>query len=249
MLRRHARGTSVVVTLLLAGGLAVAAAWYVVDRTGEFRAVASVAVVPASTLDDLEAIDAYTALDSSRAVATLAEMVEQQEAPDADGESLTVEPIDGTSAIAVTATAPSRAGAEAIAGDAAAVLSGSAGLLPGPFDVIDVSGAEGTAEPVGVPWVRWALVVGLAVVALFVVNRVLRRALRPLPVTTELASGVEPAPAPGPTPVVAPVLAPGPALLVTSNGNGNGNGSNGNGNGHGPLERLAPIAWSAPPPS
>lgn len=233
MLRRHARGTSVIVTLLLAGGLVALAAWYVTDRPAEYRAEAAVAVVPAGSLDDSEALEAYGAL-SGHAVESLAEIVQRQAAPavEEDGGRLSVAPVGGSSVIAATGTAETRGAAEEIADDAASEIAEGQELLPGPFDFVEVSDAAGTAAPVDPPWVRWGAIAGAALIGLLLFQWLVYRALSR---RRRSEQNVE-------VDATTPVEAPAPI------GMSNGACSNGNGS-HGPIEELSPITWSAPPPS
>lgn len=234
MLRRHASGTSIILIVLLAGALGAGAAWYVTDRPNEYRADATVAVVPVERLDDTEMIDAYAALASGSAVDTLAESVERQERATLDDGDLSIGVADDSSMIVATGTGEATVVAEGIANDAVTAL-GASDLLRGPFELEDVTGAAGTATQVEPPWGRWALVAGAVVLGLILLQQLIARGLRRRHL--RLDNRVEPEQS-------ISVDEPSAPVMPAATSNGNGNGSNGAGY---PLEELSPITWSAPP--
>jgi hypothetical protein len=233
MLRRHSSGTSVVVVLLVAIVLAAGGARYLAERDDEYEAEASAAVVPVERLDDAEMLEAYGAMDAGGMAETLALVAQRQVAADLEEGALSLDAVDGSSMILATGTASSAAEAEGIADDGISALS-ETDVLRGPFEVEEVTAADGAAVEVDPPWITWAILVGVAIVGLVLIGQLVRRGLarrhRRLDVDGPARESTVAASRPAPA---VPV-----ANGVTTNGNGAGR----------PLEELAPITWSAPPP-
>jgi len=145
----------VVAGVAVAAIVAGAGLGYLLGRSKNWSARAVVAVLPSKRIDVATAAGYYDTLSRGQIVTTIAEILRLPRfktaaadqlhlSPPARGQvSISVDVIPNTALAAVTATAPARATAEAMADAVVASATGYIGGLSSPYDVVPVSQAVG----------------------------------------------------------------------------------------------------------
>jgi capsular polysaccharide biosynthesis protein len=222
----------VVAGIIVAAMVSTAGVGYLLGRSKNWSARAVVAVLPSKNIDVATAAGYYDTLSRGQIVTTVAEILRLPRfkdtaadklhlaGPARDQVSISVDVIPNTALAAVTATAPNRGTAEAMADGVVSSATGYIGGLSSPYDVVPVSQAAGeSTKGSGLHTGSFLLVLAVAALAAGVAAQQAVYALVPLLRRRKAASVAPPstdAPAPpGPAPErPAPRPAPEDALVT-----------------------------------
>ena len=136
--------------LLVALVIEAAGLAFVLSRPPEYRASATLVVLPDRSLDVDDAASYYDVLSRGQVVTTLAEILRVRGSREGGAASVVdVAPVPDTAVIQLSATAPTRGAAEGRVNDALTSVAAYFTEVAAPFKVLVVSDAGGSAEVVG----------------------------------------------------------------------------------------------------